>query len=116
MSSSEKAQRLHSLLLLTPVVSFLVAVLIVPSIWALVLSFHEYSLTGPRIFIGIDNFLEIFTDASGFIATTARTFLFVLLAVGGEFLLALGFFAVACSRISGTAILGRPIYRTVCTQ
>ena len=76
--------------LITPVMVLLVAVILIPEIWALVLSFTNYRLGQPLRFIGIQNFSRIFSDAR-FWADLARNFLFVTVSVALQIGLGLAF-------------------------
>jgi multiple sugar transport system permease protein len=65
--------------------------LVFPSIWALILSFFEATLGQKNIFHGIANYRKVFTEDTGFWASTLKTLQFTVFMVAGEFLLGLSF-------------------------
>lgn len=76
--------------LVAPVVILLVLMILIPEIWALVLSFTDYRIGKPLNFIGINNFSKIFGD-SNFWNALARNFLFVVVAVPLQIIVGLAF-------------------------
>jgi multiple sugar transport system permease protein len=84
-------------ILLLPAVFLLLASLILPSLWALYLSFTEYKLGRSPRFIGLQNYITILRDVSGFWDPLVRTLVFTATIVIGEFVI--GFlFALLLSR------------------
>jgi multiple sugar transport system permease protein len=73
------------ILLLVPVLLFFIVWNIIPLLWLAGLSFYKYAMvTGmPLRFIGIDNFLDIMSDADIWHALS-NTFLFVILGAGTQ--------------------------------
>lgn len=75
--------------LLVPLISILAFVLILPSIWAGVLSFYEYRLGTPKVFRGVENYIEILKNPD-FLISTVRTLMFMVFSVIGGFVLGIG--------------------------
>jgi multiple sugar transport system permease protein len=80
-----------SVLLMTPALFVLLLTLILPSAWAFVLSFFQYTLGKPMLFVGLENFRKIFFEERVFWDSLLRTIAFTVLIVGGELGLGLGF-------------------------
>lgn len=80
-----------SIMLLVPILSFFVLLNVIPTLWLIGLGFYDYSLmsAGAPEFVGMENFARIYNDAQMWSAF-ARTFLFVVLAVGIQTALGVG--------------------------
>jgi len=76
------------LIILLPVTLFFLVWNVVPTLWMIGLSFHNYSLLSaqPAAFIGLDNFVDLATSNEIW-AAFGRTFLFVVVGVGIQTLL-----------------------------
>jgi len=77
--------------LLFPAILILLLTLVLPSIWAMVLSLFESTLGEENVFRGLANYRTIFTEDTGFWRSTMITLMFTLVMVAGEFLLGLSF-------------------------
>ena len=85
--------------LVAPVVILLVLMILIPEIWALVLSFTDYRIGKPLNFIGIKNFSKIFGD-SNFWNALPRNFLFVVVAVPLQIIVGLAFSLLLARRFA----------------
>ena len=52
----------NAYLLIAPNIFFLVLFLIAPFVWVLVLSFQKGSILGPKTFVGLTNYLDLFRN------------------------------------------------------
>ena len=100
---------LSLLLFMLPAILVVVVFVVVPTVWAIVISFTNQSLVGPAAqnpeFIGIDNYVRLFRDKQ-FWNSLRVSFIFVIgSALIGQFLLGLGL-AVLLQRAKK---LGQPI-------
>jgi len=80
-------------LLLLPTYFFLFAIVIYPSIYSFVLTFHKYKLTEPLkgwLFIGLDNYREFLNVDPSFWNAVRNNIVFTFGAVSFEFLLGFG--------------------------
>ena len=86
--------RRTSIMFLMPGLLLIMAVFVVPFVWALGLGFTDLNLwadpTRGTSFVGLRNYVRLFQDPD-FYNTTRVTFLFVVLAVSGHLVLALLF-------------------------
>lgn len=98
----------HAYLFLAP--WFLGLILIVggPMIASLVLSFTRYDLLSPPVFVGLDNYIAIFTDDPKFVKSVSATALYTILAVPGILFLSL-LLALFLNR----GMRGTGVYRTL---
>jgi len=90
--SKFKKQKYFPYLFLLPTFLVLIWITVFPFGYILYLSVHQYFLLKPwvpRIFVGIKNFMELFTDEM-FRNTIVVTVSFTLISVGIEFLVGLG--------------------------
>ena len=72
-----------ALLLVVPAATLLTAVIFIPELWALYVSFHAYRLeTAPR-FVGLENYLNLLRDPR-FLRALLRTVEFVVLTIALE--------------------------------
>jgi multiple sugar transport system permease protein len=78
--------------LIAPLYLLVAGVIVLPELWALYLSFTEYSVGRDPTFIGTSNYVDALTSAELWLATL-RTIVFVAIAVGLEMLAGL---ALAC--------------------
>lgn len=72
---------------------------VVPIIFAVYISFHQWNLVSDKVFIGIDNYKKLFSDKEWW-NSLLRTFKFTLIYVPTLFVLAL-FFANAINYLKG---------------
>jgi multiple sugar transport system permease protein len=96
-------------LLLLPGILVIVLVVGFPMLYSLYLSFTDYTLTNTVNvhFIGLDNYITLFTDPL-FWQSFGRTILFITLAVNLEFLIGLGI-----AQLMAKAITAQGLLRTV---
>ncbi len=78
-----------SMLMLVPIVVLLVVVIVIPGIWAMVLSFTQYTPGSTPVFNGLQNYLEIIHDRF-FNNALINNLIFVVAVVSLEFLIGLG--------------------------
>ncbi len=95
--------------LLTPGIAVLLAVIAFPMLYSLYLSFTNYTLTNARNFhfVGLTQYVTLFKDPI-FWQAFGRTVLFMALAVNLEFLIGLGI-----AQLMARAIRGRGTLRTI---
>lgn len=95
--------------LLTPGIAVLLAVIAFPMLYSLYLSFTNYTLTNARNFrfVGLTQYVTLFKDPI-FWQAFGRTVLFMALAVNLEFLIGLGI-----AQLMARAIVGRGTLRTI---
>jgi multiple sugar transport system permease protein len=98
MTNAKNRSGLTVLLLLAPVTLVLVLTLILPSVWALVLSFFQYKLGQSMRFIGLENYLSTLADIEGFWFSVARTMVFTGLIILGEFIIGVLFALLLAGR------------------
>ena len=93
------------MLFIIPTLVLLVVMNIFPLLWSLILSFSEYSAIGsqPPDFVGTKNYSRIFTQPStwSYFTTTA---LFVVLAVGAQFIIGFGLALLLNRQFKGKGI------------
>ncbi|HMR31447.1 MAG TPA: sugar ABC transporter permease [Geminicoccaceae bacterium] len=77
------APRLVHWLMVAPVQLLLLACIFVPSLWVLWLSFHEYAMAQPPVFVGLANYAAILADPI-FWRACLNTLIVVNLVVYGE--------------------------------
>lgn len=68
---------------------------LVPTIWALYLSFTDYRMGRTKEFVGFANYLRILTKTPDFWSSLYHTLLFTVCMVAGEFIFGLSFSLVA---------------------
>jgi multiple sugar transport system permease protein len=95
-------------LFLAPWIAGALLITIGPMIASLVLSFTDYNLLGDPTFIGVDNYVRMFTDDPRFMSATWVTLRYVLIAVPLQLVFALGV-AILLNR----GIRALAIYRSV---
>lgn len=89
-------------LLLVPTLAVLLALTIYPLFYSIYLSLHQWDLGSPlhtMRWVGARNFVRLLNDET-FRVAMRNTFVFVVAAVAGEFLLGLGLALIAVRRIS----------------
>ena len=103
LRSSRAARRRTGLILIVPSVVLLAVINLYPFIYALTMSFQRYNMTraaqGAK-FVGFANYAAAFQDPR-FINSIARTLIFVIGAVGVEFLLGFALAFVLNSKLRG---------------
>lgn len=94
-------------LLITPVLIFFIVWNVIPTLWMIGLSFYKYQITLPDSlnFIGIDNYLDIFSDRNTW-REMSRTFIWVTFGVSIQTLLGmfLGFLFWGSQSLPGRRI------------
>lgn len=88
-------------LLIAPPLVFLVAISVVPLIFTLVLSLTNYSIGGRIVWIGFDNYLQLFKDLF-FLKSYINTFVYVLMGVFIQYWVGLGLALLVNSMTIGT--------------
>lgn len=78
-----------SMLMLVPIIALLVVVIVIPGIWAIILSFSQYTPGSTPIFNGIQNYIETSRDRF-FRNALVNNLIFVFAVVSLEFLIGLG--------------------------
>ena len=81
------SNRGSSIILLSPAILALILTLVLPSVWAAILSFFKYKLGSEKVFVGMRNYLAAFSDTEAFWPSLLRTALLTLVLVAGEMLL-----------------------------
>ncbi len=64
--------------------------LVGPGLYSLYMSFNEWDLFSPPEYVGIQNYIELFTDDPTFIKSLSNTLLFVIRSVLASMIIALG--------------------------
>ena len=83
--------------LLIPSFILLTVTFFIPTIWALYLSFTNYKMGRSRDYIGLRNYIRIFTQTPDFWMSMYKTLIFTVIMVIGEFLFGL-FFSLVLAR------------------
>mgnify|MGYP002682088082 FL=1 len=78
-----------SMLMLVPIIALLVVVIVIPGIWAIILSFTQYTPGNVPIFNDIQNYIQIIRDRF-FKNALANNIIFVVVVVALEFIIGLG--------------------------
>jgi multiple sugar transport system permease protein len=81
-----KSKKKNIYLLLSASFVLLLVTFLIPTIWALFLSFTNYRMGRAKSFVGFDNYVRIFKRSPDFWASVYRTLLFTIFMVAGEFL------------------------------
>lgn len=101
-----RAKFLHVWFLL-PCFAVVLFLVVFPLIYSLSLSFFSWNLTMAylgKAWVGLDNYISIFTEDERFWKTLSNTFLMVGLAVGVEFLIGIGLALLLTREIPGRKI------------
>lgn len=106
--SLTKKEALWGYALISPWIIGFLAFSAIPMLAVLALSLTRYDVFDPPVFVGLSNFVKIFTDDRFFGLTLYNTAYFVALSVPGQIVLAL-FFAL----LLNTKIRGKGVYRTL---
>ncbi|GHV47109.1 sugar ABC transporter permease [Spirochaetia bacterium] len=93
--------------LLPNIVGFL-AFTAIPVVASLIISLYDWPVLGKHQFIGLDNYIRLFTGDPLFLKVMGNTFLYVIFYVTFNFLLAMALAVWLTTRVSG-----RQIYRSV---
>jgi multiple sugar transport system permease protein len=102
-----RRERLVSVLFLAPAVLFLLFTSVYPLFYSLWLSFHSWNMTIPfshPVGVGAENYRNLLHD-SDFRNSVKLTIIFVVIAVGVEFLLGMGLALLATSRVRAMAVV-----------
>lgn len=102
LSKSKRQEALTGYLFVLPDFAGLIIFVIIPILYAMFISFHDWDLIGPRTFIGLRNFHELWLDNQWW-ASLLRTFQFTLIYVPSLLILSL-FFAVLINFLKGKTI------------
>lgn len=95
---------------MTPAVIFVVVMMVVPVLFTIWMSLHRWgggATSRPR-FIGLDNFVNVFTDDPRFWSAVWRTFYFTAMAVSVETVL-----GVAIAVLLNREFMGKGVLRTI---
>ena len=95
-------------LLLTPWLIGLFAITLGPMLASLYLSFTNYNLLGTTRWLGLDNYVTIFTDDPRFYAAAGVTFKYVIAAVPLQLM-----FALAIAIVLNQGLRGLTVYRSL---
>jgi multiple sugar transport system permease protein len=82
-------KRLTPLVMILPVHVLLTVLIFIPIVYTLWLSFYSYTFGKPMSFVGLSNYVEIFSDKA-FIQSLVRNVVFVNVIVYGELAIGLG--------------------------
>lgn len=101
---------IYPYLLIAPALAIMVCVVFTPVIQAVVTSFQSYDLRFPNKteFIGLENYIEMFTNDPQFWPSLQRTVLWVLFGVGFQFL-----FGFILALILNRSFKGRGVVRAI---
>ncbi len=103
----QKDSTMAFIFLLPNLICFLCFILI-PILYSFVLSFMKWDILSAPSFVGLDNFIRLFTKDPVFQQVLTNTFIFVLFSVPGGTIISL-FIALLLNQ----EIIGKRIYRTV---
>jgi multiple sugar transport system permease protein len=84
----ERKSRIKHVLVL-PAILFFVALTIFPLLFTFFISFNQWFLVGERVFVGVANYLQLFSDVQ-FLNSLKVTMVFTIVAVAVEYALGLG--------------------------
>ncbi len=77
---TKKKQTLHALLLILPAIAVVLMFTYAPSIYVFFLSFKDWDMISPvKTNVGIQNYIRLFSKASGFWNSFARTLLYTVI-------------------------------------
>ncbi|KFL29517.1 ABC transporter permease [Devosia riboflavina] len=79
-----------------------------PTLYSLYLSFTSYNLLSPPVWVGLENYVRLFTADAKFWASMRVTFVFVILSVPLKLS-----FALAIAILLDRGIRGLPVYRAI---
>ncbi|NQZ30825.1 MAG: sugar ABC transporter permease [Oceanospirillaceae bacterium] len=96
------------LLFVLPFLIVFIAMIVIPLIWGIYLSLHKVDLFGPGRFIGLENYVRLFSNKI-FLQTVINTFYFVLLTVPALTLIGMGL-ALALNKESPVQNIVRGIF------
>ncbi|SDN73067.1 carbohydrate ABC transporter permease [Acetanaerobacterium elongatum] len=96
-------------LLILPALIIVLAVVFIPAVNAILMSFQNYDLRRPKDigFIGLENYISVFQDGL-FWSSLAKTFIWVIVGVGFQFL-----FGFALALLLNRQFYGRGLARSV---
>lgn len=96
-------------LFLLPAILYVALMFIAPAVYAVYLSVVDWGLDGPRAFVGLENYVNVFTD-DRFWSTMRNTLYFTVLEVPGTIICAL---LVALCLTSNTGLRSRELFRLI---
>jgi len=110
LSKAARKERLYPYLLLAPALVIMICVVFVPVIQALISSFQNYDLRYPNKngFVGLQNYIDIFTKDRQFWPSFWRTILWVGFGVGLQF-----FFGFLLALLLNRNFKGRGLVRSL---
>jgi multiple sugar transport system permease protein len=110
MSKMKKQEMISALILIAPAVLFLIIWLILPAMYALVLSFTNYDILRPQLtkFVGFRNYIDIWQDKK-FINALGNTMQYAFGVVPAQTIIALFLAVIANQKIRGKGFF-RVIY------
>lgn len=106
--NAKKIDKLAPYLFISPWLVGLLVLTIGPLIFSLVMCFFNWSITGTAEFIGIANFVEMFTKDTQFYSSLKTTFLFAAIFVPANLILAL-----ILAMLISQPVKGVKIFRTI---
>ncbi len=106
---NSKKENLAGYLFISPWIIGFILFLLGPGVYSLYMSFHSWDLFSSPVYVGVRNYVELFTDDPTFIKALTNTLLFVARSVLISMVLAL-FFALLMNSNSGIMYLFRTIF------
>lgn len=76
--------------LVVPLVLVILGLLVYPVFRAILLSFQDKMMGSPGKFIGLDNYVELFTDDARYFTVVRNSFFFTLFSVAGKLVVGMG--------------------------
>jgi multiple sugar transport system permease protein len=107
-SAAIKKSSWGNFLFILPYLIVFIAMVVIPLIWGINLSFEKVDLFGPGKYVGLSNYQRLFSDKI-FIQTVLNTLYFVVLTVPPMLIIGL-FLALALNQATRTANLLRAIF------
>jgi len=107
VTRNERREWIAGWLFISPVVLGLLIWTLIPTVASLVLSFFDYRILKPAVFIGVDNYVRMFTRDRDFYQALKVTFSFVAMQLPIGLAVALG-----AALLLNTGVKGLTIFRT----
>ncbi|HJD48466.1 MAG TPA: sugar ABC transporter permease [Candidatus Mediterraneibacter norfolkensis] len=108
MKKVRKKKRNPAWIYIAPWIAGFLIFQLYPLAASLFYSFTDYSIVKPAVFTGLDNYIELFTQDTEFIASFASTFKYVLIAVPLKMV-----FALLVAMLLAKGIKGINVFRTM---
>jgi len=102
-----KKDWLLALLLLLPVLTILIIFRFIPIVYAFIISFHKWGITGPSKFVWFSNYIKIFNDAV-FWRSLGNTFYYTIFSVPMNFI-----FSLCLALLLNQKVKALGIFRTI---